>query len=251
MAKISDNIIFGGIFIIFVFAWLNYWTKNTLLSLLSALLIFSVIRMGLFALKSGRLKNREMSVNDMCFYLALKGKSAVTAIFESTIPATKIIGVNSPFILVNEDGNKSLLFINYKYGKTLPDEIALSYRKAKDVDAKKIYVLSERTERNVMVMTSRLDVEYSFPSKRSVRKYLIIHNALPAPIEKKKKSRIKLSIPDLLAAIFDRGRIKYYLFTSCVLILLSFFTPLKLYYLILSSVPAILAIISLFIKSEQ
>ena len=146
---------------------------------------------------------------------------------------------------------KTLLIPYFRFAPCSKEDIAKFYREAKKNGIKNIKVLSKLNNRQTVLFARELDVEFDFVSSKKVRKYLYNHNALPEVI--KKSSEKKQTLKDFLKksrtewkefffGIFIKKRAKYFLLSSISMAILSFFTPLKWYYVTVSAITLVCGI---------
>lgn len=241
MGKISDKIIFGLAVILITFAWSFYLFDNLKLACLVTAFVFAAVNMLYLFLKSRKKNLSIINAQEMCLAFALMGSEKTAEHLYNTLPEAMRENLDGQTFLYIKDQQKTLVYVNYKFGATNEEDIAKAYRKSMDKKTDEIYILSLRTDRKVMVFAARLPVRYRFIDKRVVKKYLASRNALPQMPLSKERKRAPFHIKDALLNALDSRRIKYYVFVGLTLFLTSFFTPLKLYYLIISSIPLLLA----------
>lgn len=133
----------------------------------------------------------------------------------------------------------SKLVINaVKFGNVTGDEIIRYYRLLKKLNAEETYIIARHLDRRAMSVLNSVDANILYiPLKR------LYHLSKPLKIENNKRRRRKIS--DAFRFALSRANASKYLFTSLVLGIMSIFTPLKTYYLVLSGVTALLAVLSL------
>lgn len=125
-----------------------------------------------------------------------------------------------------------------KFGNVTGDEIIRYYRLLKKLNAAETYIIARHLDRRAMSVLNSVDTSIIYiPLKR------LYHLSKPLKIENNKRRRRKIS--DAFRFALSRSNASKYLFTSLVLGIMSIFTPLKTYYLVLSGVTALLAVLSL------
>ncbi|MFI3228703.1 MAG: hypothetical protein R3Y23_00875 [Bacillota bacterium] len=237
MAKFIDRITIAIVCFILATMWCLYFSGNFILSLILGTLIAIPFLLSWIIGKNFAQNRHTMSVTDMLFYLAIMGQVEQTALFASTLVTSKIYGKSAPFIMLKKENTLTLVFVNYKFGKTLKDEIARCYRKAKELNATEVILLGN-TDRSVIATSRRLDIPFRYPSLYDTKRHLVKHNALPQTITPHKSSpSISINdIPKIISSILHRSHAKHYIFVGLLLALTSFITPLKIYYLTTSSI---------------
>ncbi|MEG1509468.1 MAG: hypothetical protein RR454_03315 [Clostridia bacterium] len=120
------------------------------------------------------------------------------------------------------------------------DLIALN-QKAVKLNIDDIYIIYKRLDRSSLSILDKLPKKFYFVSLKKVFSILKKHNLVV--LSSTKKFRQSPSV--IFNLIFSRNNIKHYLFTAVILALISFITPLKNYYLILSAISCLLSILCL------
>lgn len=129
----------------------------------------------------------------------------------------------------------------FKFATTTSQDVATVSKEALSHGVTKVFVLGCGIDRKAYQVANYLGVRLKLVKAGAIYRYLAKHDALPDL--KKKKSRPSLKV--WFDAVFARANVKYYAFSGVVLVLTSFITPLKFYYLIAGSVSLLLAIFSL------
>ena len=250
MAKVLDLLIFGLSYFLIVFGWLSKVVDEwlaitiTLLSYLSFVFIFAII--------NHKRKNRkEISVEEMPVYFALMDRVEQTELFYNLVPIDKRISINSPYFTYLENDNVVLVVALYRFLNLTQEDISNAYRKGIKEKASKIIILSRKRERKTITLTALLPIPFQFPDKWSVYKALKKHNALPPKPQKRKKIKVKRTLKEWREDLFNPKRGKYLIFTAIILALMSNFTPLKTYYLIMATIPFVLGISGVIMKNIE
>ncbi len=237
MAKIIDKLAIFTISFFLAIAWCLYCGIDFFVAVFLGIFVTIPILLA-WAIAKNYAKNRKvMSTSDLLFHLSIMGQVAQTTLFANTIPPQFIIGKDSTYILVDNHGKATLIFANYKFGKTLKDEVAKCYRKARELNAKEVLLLVN-TDRGVIATSRRLDIHFRYPTLFEIKRYLFKHNALPQAIKPyRDRFAIKLKdTPKIFANILQQHHAKRYFFIGLMLAITALITPLKLYYLIMATV---------------
>jgi hypothetical protein len=189
----------------------------------------------------------------MCRLLALEGvESSTERFFRILTKLYSDVLKDSPFIFYTDTDKRMLMMVNFKFGSTSEEDIARAYRKAKSVSADKIIIMSCKNERRVMSFAASLDVFFRFYTKHEVRNMLVKYGEMPKTIiSNKNKIGIKALINSISDNIFSGNFTKRYFFVGIILFSLSFFTPLKLYYITIATIALLLAGIGTFLKLKS
>jgi|AGTN01.1.fsa_nt_gi hypothetical protein len=244
MGKIIDRLIFALSFLAITFAWGTYIFKDWKAALILSLALYAGARVVMIFLNGRRKNLSNISPQETCLALALMGGEKAAELFFNTLPESLRESREGNFYVAIVDGKRTLVYVNYKFGLVNEEDVAKAYRKCLETGIRDAIILSAKTDRRVMIFAARLPVNFRFPDRRIVRKYLIDHNALPEKIGAPRKIKIPFKFKEAVSTAIEKRRIKYYLFVGLTLFVMSFFTPLKLYYLILTSFPLILTVCS-------
>ncbi|MDD3946528.1 MAG: hypothetical protein PHI19_01660 [Clostridia bacterium] len=245
MKRIGDKVFISVLIFLLLFFWSLYFTRSWWQSAILAVAA-SVLVILIWLTVSVRVKkSRTPSRIEVFRLLAAMGYEESTALLYDTLPVHIRSDFAPPSFVLNGD---TLVYNNLKFTPTIEEDIAKMYRLCKAKGLSKAIFVAARTDRKMMSLAAYLGISAYFPDRFTIKNYLVRHNAVPQPPEPVQFKLPKLKIKELAPIVFDRRKVKYYLFSGIMLLLMSLITPLRLYYLIFSSVPMVLAIISLFIK---
>ena len=242
MSKLSDKIIFTIIIIILAFSYLREFIEDFTLSVIISVIIYLAILV-VYLFFRNRIENtRTITPREMATLFAVMGAENTTKLIYSTLPEEYKIKMKSPYILCEKDGVRYLIMISYKFINLTEDDMANAYREAGKEGIDKIVILARARDRRVTNLANILPVKFFFPDKRAVFRYLYTRNALPTkPQPDKKRQPVKISFEELKDVLFEKRKMKFYLFAGIMTLISSFLTPYTLYYLIFATIPLILA----------
>ncbi|MGI6213779.1 MAG: hypothetical protein ACOYIQ_04455 [Christensenellales bacterium] len=235
MGRIFDKAAFAVSIFIISFLWLDYLGLQTPLNLAASFFVI-VLACGIMLHAKNRYEDKQtITLPEMQTIFAIWGAQKTICRLVSTLPQDYRVKTEGNNILIFAPVKK-MYMVGYKFTPVNAEDIAKARRVAIKYNFDKVYFLSKRPKREVFLFLNSLDVAFEYIENRAVHKYLRLHNALPEkPVKiKRKTQRIKFS--DIAQSVFERRRAKYFAFSGATLAVMSFFTPLTLYYLILSSV---------------
>ena len=189
-------------------------------------------------------KINKISVSKMEELFAIMGSEQVNYFINVTPPCFCPQKADSGYI-ITLNCEKTMIFPQYKFSPCSNEDIAKFYREAKKYDVENIKILSKLNARQTIMFARELDVNFEFVPSKNVRRYLYNHNALPELIKKepeKRKSAIEFfkkapaEWKEFFSSIFIKKRAKYFFLSSISMAILSLFTPLKWYYILMSIV---------------
>lgn len=221
--------------------------KNVVAAAFIAFLLV-VLLLVLISHAYNRRKNKSViTVSEMENALALMGNEQLDFFLERVPPAYKPEKYDCGFIFFRNDA-KIFVAPNYKFSPTSADDAARFYRAAKKQRADTVIVLGRQPSRGVMVLTSNLEVRFRFLQSNKLHKFLLNQNAL-MPKPRKVKKPLKPSFRAVFNGFFLRERAKYFLLSGISIAALSFLTPYKIYYIVVSGVCMTFAVVCLLRKT--
>lgn len=241
MGKFIDGILITGIVFLSTYGWCRYAplprSVAAGVAVLSAVCVLSVY-IGIVLRRS---KTGKFSYYNFFFALSVKGNTENARSLAESAPENAVISIEENMIVADYNGKRVLVFVNYKLGETTAEDIFKAYRFAVKNSIETVYALAKDNRRQARLASSELNVRFIFPLRRELKTYYVKHNLVPKLPEKTKKRSVKLRFSEIFEFVTDSRRIKYYIFSAALLAVFSLFTPLKLYYLILSALPLTLA----------
>ncbi|HRR90536.1 MAG TPA: hypothetical protein P5161_07150, partial [Eubacteriales bacterium] len=243
MSKIFDFIaLFIALFLVNLF-WCGYafdkfWLAAIVALALAALLAYLISKL------ITREDRRPYSVEKFARELALRGNGFV---LELLAEATGFgISEGGDFLSV---GSEKALFSVFKFTDVGLPDIASVYQKSAEHGITEAVVLGRSIERAALIFAESLPIRITFVRAARLFRFLKNKGLLPALTTAPKHGKIPLKM--LLNIVFARRNVKFFLFTAVMLGFLSYFTPLKIYYIVMSSISVALALLSLFISGAQ
>lgn len=238
MLKTIDTIAITIISLLLIFTWTYFIVDNIwwtiAISLVSYVLIWSIF-------KIVKMKKKDnYTPKKLANHFALMGQSYVAKLLMDNLDFSNKQLVDDKYIQVDDE----IIYPMFKFGNINYENIASLYRLAKENDVKKIYLLSSGIEKNALVLAGGLDVSIEYVSEDVVFNYLKKKNSLPEIVESKEKPINKLGLKALLKGITSRANTKYYVLCGVLFAFISFISPNKIYYIVLSTIVFILAILT-------
>lgn len=242
MGKIVDAIIirliiFVGVTIISLFA-----IKSTAVAIAISAVITIIISICIHSIEKKQ-KVKAMKLKKFNTYMIVYGFDRIAEIIENIFPNLQR---NNGYIKSDQN---YIIVPSYKFSKVGKDDIIKAYRLSLTENVNDIYIIGIEIDREALLFSSTLSgKKFFFVPSKVFYKAVKAHDLLPQ-YELDVKNE-KISFKDILGIFFSKSNAKRYLFTAVILLLLSFLTPLKTYYLIISGVTLVLAVISLFSKTS-
>lgn len=234
MAKALNYIFASVIVMLATFVWSALLFKNA-----TGAIIFSVafsFAIVVSAYYFSKRNQKPYTYDRLETEFCIRGGAYVIELLKTTLKNTKIENGCNYILLEN-----SMIIANFKFSPLGGNDIASVCRLAKTHDKNHVYLIAKAIDRKAWQVANLEDIKMEIVKTKQVFKFLAKHNALPVL----KKSKQKLSISALMQAVFSRRNFKNYMFSGVVLISISFFTPLKIYYIVFGTILLAFALLSL------
>lgn len=234
MAKALDYISATVIILILTFVWSTLAFKNWIVSLifsmtLTAITVFTVRK---FSHSQQKPYTYERLETEFC----IQGNGYVIELLKSCLKNAEIENGCNYILLKN-----SILIANYKFSTLGLSDICTVCNLAAAHNTNTVYLLSKGIDRRAYQIAQLKNTRIYPVKTKAVFKFLQKHNALPdlKPIKR------KFSFPSFFRIAFSRANFKSYAFSGIVLILTSFLTPLRVYYIVFGTISLCLALVCL------
>lgn len=232
-----DKIVINILGFIVIFIWVNYFIDGFTICLFITALIFIATRTIFIHIINRYYRLKNITVWEMCQSFAIMGAEEVCKHFTDLIPQSYNPTVIDNCIIFEKNDNRILIYPIFKTVAVNTEELLKVWRTAKKNNAQTLWILAKERYRNIISLSNCLDGNFVFFSAKKIHRFLINHNALPEKnfSLKKTKNRTAFSFI-MLSELFIKRRAKYFIFSGLTLALLSFFVPLTLYYLVMSTI---------------
>lgn len=235
MGKIIDKSAFVFIVFLLSFLWLNFLDVDYLTSFVISFFILIIVSSIFLHLRNRYQDKTTISISEMEILLTIEGAQKTICRLVSTLPVDYDIKAESPYIYINSP-DKMMYFINYKFSPLSCDDVVKARNEAIKHNFNEVTIYAKRPKRDTLLFMNKLEINIAYKDSKSLHRYLKQHNALPDKLHPQKKKKTPISFDELIENVFTKKRAKYFAFTGFTLALMSFFTPLTLYYLILGSI---------------
>lgn len=238
MLKTIDTIAITLISLLLIFTWTYFIVDNIwwtiAISLVSYVLLWSIF-------KIVKMKKKDnYTPKKLANHFALMGQSYVAKLLMDNLDFSNKQLIDDKYIRIGDE----VIYPMFKFGNINYENIASIYRLAKENEIKKVYLISSGIEKNALVLAGGLDVSIEYVSEDVVFNYLKKKNTLPEIAESKEKPINKIGIKALFRGITSRSNTKYYVLCGVLFAFISFISPNKIYYIVLSTIVFILAILT-------
>jgi len=234
MARTIDYISLSLVFLALTFVWAALLFKNWIGALIfsAAFTLIVVFTVSYIAKKV----KRPYSYERLALEFAIRGNPYVIGLLRKAIGFNELEHGGNYLVLEN-----CVLISAFKFSILTVNDMGGICELAQKFSGKRIYVLTKGIDRHAFFIAGLENVKLNVVKIKTVYKFLSKHNALPnlKPIKQ------KLSFKYIIQVIFARANFKSYAFSGIILVLVSFITPLRIYYIVLGSISLLLAILTL------
>ena len=234
MTKALDYISLSIIVTLTTFVWAALLFKNAVGALIFsvALSIAIVFSVRYFSKRNQKPYTYDRLETEFC----IRGGEYIIDLLVSSLKNPQIENGSNYILLEN-----SIIIANFKFSSLGGSDIASVCKLAKTHDRNHVYLITKSVERKAWQVANLQEIKIETVKAKQVFKFLAKRNALPDL----KKPKQKFSMRGLIEAVFSRRNFKNYVFSGAVLVFTSFFTPLKIYYIVIGTILFALALLSL------
>ncbi len=234
MARTLDYISLTIVLLLLTFVWSTLLFKSWIVSLIFSIAFTVAVIVTIRYLMSKR--HRPYTYDRLELEFAIKGNEYVVNLLKSTLK-NGVTESGSNFLVLKN----CLIVTAVKFSMlSLGDMGAICSLAQKHKD-KRVYVIAKGIDRRAYSIVQLQNVNITLIKVKTIYKFLLKHNALPDL----KPVKSKFSIRSFIDAMFSRSNFKSYAFSGAILILVSFLTPLRIYYIVLGSISLVFAILTL------
>ncbi|MBP5404688.1 MAG: hypothetical protein J6Y74_01910 [Clostridia bacterium] len=240
MGKTIDKILLSILLSTLLFVLFFTLTKSLVIGTLCALLGIGIIYLALKLIRPRTPKDK-LSKRDFIRFVLLNGNSELKERVENSFPNMSISTAEGQTLLENQ-GEKSLIYYAYKFGALSEEDIAKAYRIARGYSLERIYVLTNHSERKALAVTEYIPQRVTIIGASTLYKYLLKRGGIPSKsVFFRKKNRIA----NFFRVALSGSNVKYYCIAGLSTSMLALLSPLRIYYLAFSFLNLLLAILSL------
>ena len=234
MAKALDYIFASIIVTLTTFVWSALLFKNAVGAIVFSIVFSSVILVSVryFSKRNQKPYTYDRLETEFC----IRGGEYIVNLIKTALKNPQIEN-GSNYILLE----KSIIIANFKFSALGGSDVANVCKTAKKHGKNHVYLITKSIDRHAWQIANLEDINIEIVKAKQVYKFLAKHNALPVL----KKPRQKFSFKALLQTILSRRNFKNYAFSGAVLVLVSFLTPLKIYYIVFGTILLAFALLSL------
>lgn len=234
MAKFFDYISVTVITFLLTFVWTALVFDGALPALIMSctLTLIAVITFRYIRLKLGK----PYTYDRLALEFGIRGNEYIVSLLKSVIKNPDIrTGAN--FILLE----RSIIISNFRFSSLGIGDVGAAATLAKKYDRRKIFLVAKSVDRRAYTVAQLEGVKLDLVRVKTIYTLLKKHGALPDL----KLVKEKFSLKGALQIALSRANFKSYAFSGVLLTLVSFITPLKIYYITVGSLSLLLALLTL------
>lgn len=239
MRKVIDFLFLRLAVCIVVFVIFSLFMDSLWLSFGCAL-SFTILVSVILSLFKGKRRGKGMYYSDFVRYAVLGGNEYIYSILPDILPRGCIVETNKDCMVIENSG-RELIVSAIKYGNISPDEVIRWNNRAKELGCDKIYVICKNIDRKATMIANNTGRIFYIIYLRRIFRILAHMGKLPALNLTPKRKR--QTIREILSIVLSTANAKRFLVTAAILFAMSFLTPLKTYYYVMSSIALLLCLI--------
>lgn len=234
MAKAIDYVALTVITLLLTFCWSALAFDDPVGALIFSCALTLIVAVSVIYLRSKR--GKPYAYDRLALEFSLKGNEYIINLLKSILKSADIDSGSNYILLKN-----SIIIACFKFGTLNISDVANVCNTALKFDKRRIFVITRGVDRRAYAVVQMQNVKLEAVKIRAVYKFLQKHGALPdlKPLKK------RFSLRALVEAALSRSNFKSYAFSGIVLTLVSFITPLKIYYICVGSALLVLALLTL------
>lgn len=234
MAKIFDYISLTVITFLLTFVWtaLAFSSLAPALIMSCTLTLIAVITLKYVKVKTGK----PYTYDRLALEFAIRGNEYVISLLKSVLKDPDMCAGNNCIVL-----ERSIVIANFRFSALGISDIGAAATLAKKYDRRRIFLICKSVDRRAYTVAQLEGVRLTPVRVKTVYKLLKKHGALPPLTPVKEKFTLK----GLAQTVLARANFKGYAFSGVLLVLVSFITPLKIYYIVTGTLALLLAMLTL------
>ena len=234
MARIFDYISLTVITFLLTFVWTALAFSGTAPALIMSctLTLIAVITLKYVRVKTGK----PYTYDRLALEFAIRGNDYVISLLKGILKDPDMCGGNNCILL-----DRSIIIANFRFSALGISDIGAAALLAKKYDRNRIFLICKSVDRRAYTVAQLEGVRLTPVRVKTVYKLLKKHGALP-PLKPVKE---KITLKGVFQRLLMRSNFKGYAFSGVLLVLVSFLTPLKIYYIVIGSLSLLLAALTL------
>ena len=136
---------------------------------------------------------------------------------------------------------KGIIIANFKFSPLGTSDVASACNLAAKHEKNEIFLLAKGIDRKAYQIANLEKIKLNLIKTKQIFRFLAKRNALPDL----KKTKTKFDFRALAETMLNRRNFKNYAFSGGILILVSFITPLKIYYIVFGTLTLLMALLTL------
>lgn len=134
-----------------------------------------------------------------------------------------------------------VIIANFKFSPLGASDVAAACNLALKHEKQEVFLLAKGLDRKAYRIANLEKIKLNLIKTKQIFRFLAKRNALP----NLEKTKTKFDLKGVIETILNRRNFKNYAFSGSILILVSFITPLKIYYIVIGSLTLFAALLTL------
>lgn len=243
--KKTDRIIINVILLIITFAWCLYFIEFKPLAFLIASGIFCIENLIIRFLSK---RKGGASISKFNQHLAVHGHAYTLELVKSAINAKLNPKIEDDAIIIFRDNRLELVYCSVKFAQSSTEDVAKAIRLAIKKNVNFIHFVSNGIDRRALNIINTEYVKFNFMTTKPFLARLEKLNLVPEFNYKKNSAK---SLKTIISIALNKKNAPRLLLVGLVMLVLSFATPLKGYYLVMATISALLAAVCMFNKQGE
>ncbi len=234
MAKIIDYITLTIVTLLVTFCWAALAFNSPIGALIFSCALTLAVVVTVKYVRSKR--NKPYTYDRLALEFSIRGNEYVINLLKCILKNADIESGSNYILLEN-----CIIVSAFKFGLLNIGDIGNVCSLALKNERRVVYVIARGVERKAFTVAQSQRLKLEIVKIRTVFKLLEKRHALPdlAPV------KTKFSLKLLLETALSRSNFKSYIFSGVVLLLVSFITPYKIYYITIGSILILIALLTL------
>ena len=246
--KIISSIFRLTLIFLFTFIWFRYFISDLSYSLIVSILSTLIIDLFITLIRRKKssiasLKNSEIKkAENYCNKFVFSEPSYAVNFFFKLAKTRHEAKKTKHCVIIEHENSCTLLYPFFTFEEFGTTQLIIAYNEAKKNNSSKLVLCVNEAGKNVKNVADKLDIKIIILNKfDTYNKLFKEYNYYPEELQ---ITTQPTTFKSLLAYSLNKKRTKGYLFASIILVLSSFIVKYNIYYLVMSSVLLILALLS-------
>lgn len=234
MAKLFDGISLTIITFLITFVWTSLAFDSALPALIMSctLTLIAAVTFAYARKKTAK----PYSYDRLALEFGIRGNEYIISLLKGVLKDPYVVSGGNYILL-----ERSVVIANFRFSPLGIGDIGAACTLARKYGLRQIFIVCRTVDRHAYTVAQLEGVRLCPVRVKAVYKLLKRHGALPdlKPVKE------KITLKSILSAALSRQCFRSYAFSGVLLVLISFITPLRIYYIVMGSISLLLAALTL------